>query len=119
MLTTITLLAGVSVAAVLVTGSRVLGLRRMVKHSTKVDVAFTIGAGVALAGTLTGIATAILAGLFMALALTVLKVLYGLVDRCGDAIAVLRGEAEPMDDEHDAKGNWIYNQAPYLHNGKL
>lgn len=76
MIGTITILAAASVAATLVTGARVVGLRRIVEHSTKVDVIFTAVIGFCLAGTITGLAAAILAGLFMALVLTVLKVMY-------------------------------------------
>lgn len=76
MISTIALLAGATVAATLVTGARVLGLRRITENATKVDVVFTAGAAFAFAGTLTGFAAAIVAGLFMALVLSVLKVMY-------------------------------------------
>jgi hypothetical protein len=116
MLTTIALLAGTSVAAVLVTGARCIGLRRIVKHSTKTDVAFTAGTAFVLGGTLTGIATAILAGLMMALVLSALKALYALKDR---ATAVVSAVSTPVYDDNDVDqyGNWKYNQAPYLRGG--
>lgn len=106
MLTTICVLAGVTTAAALVTGARVMGLRRMVKHSTKVDVAFTAGAGFLLAGTLTGLATGILAGLCMALVLSLLKLLYRAVDRLSAGVQAVK-------DEFTADGVWEYNQDVY------
>ena len=80
MISTIALLAGCTVAATLITGARVFGLRRITEHSTKVDVVFTAGAAFAFAGTLTGFAAAILAGLFMALILSALKAMYKAAD---------------------------------------
>lgn len=95
MFTTIAVLATATCAAALVTGSRVFGLKKIVKHSTKADVAFTAGTAFVLAGTLTGLATAIVAGLLMALTLSVLKTLFGWGDalkRGVDAVKADRAE---------------------------
>ncbi len=111
MLTSIAILGAASVGAALVTGARVFGLRRIVKHSTKTDVAFTAGIGLCLAGTITGLATAIVAGLMMALVLTLLKSSYKAVDRL--TAALNKAKETTFGDEHNANG-WIYNQAPYV-----
>lgn len=110
MLGTIAILATASVGAAIVTGARVFGLRRIVKHSTKADVAFTAGIGFALAGTLTGLATAIVAGLMMAVVLTVLKPVVATVDWF---TAGARGVKKHYADEYNENG-WVYNQAPYV-----
>lgn len=101
MIGTITLLAGASVAAVMVTGARVVGLRTMVKHSTKLDVGFTALAGFALAGTITGLATAIVAGLMMALVLSVLKWVYGTVDAVQRGCGAVRAEYQERKQHND------------------
>lgn len=111
MLGTIVLLSGASVAAFLVTGARIAGLRRLVRHSTKVDVAFTAAIGFGLAGTLTGLAAAIIAGLMMALVLTVLKSVYRLTDAVQRGYGAMRKSDDP---EYTADGEWIYNQVPYV-----
>lgn len=119
MFATISILAVASVGAAMVTGSRVIGLRRLVKHSNKVDVAFTAGVGFVLAGTLTGLATAIVAGLFMALLLSVLRLCY----RATDAVKAAAGGIQERrannptyvyGDEINMDGAWVYNQAPYV-----
>lgn len=121
MLTSIIVLSTVTVGAVLVTGSRVFGLRRIVKHSTKADVAVTVGAGFLLGGTITGLAVAITAGLMFALVMSVMKSFYGCTDSLTDA---LKGACAPQvetpvydDNGVDQHGNWMYNQAPYLQEG--
>lgn len=111
MFTTITILAVASVGAALVTGARVIGLKRIVKHSTKADVAFTAGIGFVLAGTLTGLATAIVAGLIMALVLSVLKAAYKVSDRVSGAWDW--ATAKPVYADEINAGGWVYNQAPY------
>ena len=110
-------MSAVSVAACLVTLSRVVGWRRILKHATAVDVAFTIGLAMFLAGTMTGALTAVLAGLIMALVLTVLR---KLVAACEAGIERAKASAPsyPVPEgadpsEYNAQG-WIYNQAPYV-----
>lgn len=117
MLLTTTILAGAAVGAALVTGARVFGLRRIVKHSTKADVLFTGGIGFVLAGTLAGMATALVAGLMMAVVLSVLKALYGAHDVLHRGWVSLQDDkpvpagADPS--EYDAHGNWVYNNEGY------
>ncbi|WFG40854.1 hypothetical protein ParaKuw1_00021 [Paracoccus phage ParKuw1] len=111
-------MSAVSVAACLVTLSRVVGWKRILRHATLVDVGFTIGLAMFLAGTMTGALTAVLAGLMMALVLTVLRKLVGFAGDVSDrvqtdakpAVHVPEG-ADPS--EYNAHG-WIYNQAPYV-----
>lgn len=110
-------MSAVSVAACLVTLSRVVGWRRILRHATVVDVAFTVGLAMFLAGTMTGALTAVLAGLMMALVLTALRKLVAFS-------GALRERVEPSEpgypvpagadpSEYNAHG-WIYNQAPYV-----
>jgi len=92
-----------TVAAVLVTGHRVVGIKTIVKHATIVDVAFTVAMAVAFAGTITGLMVAIMAGLVMALFLSALGWAQDKMSKTANS-----------DSEFDADGNWIYNQAPYV-----
>lgn len=107
-------MSAVSVAACLVTLSRVVGWKRILKHATLVDVGFTIGLAAFLAGTMTGALTAVLAGLMMALVLTALRSLVAfsgsLRERVKPSYPVPAG-ADPA--EYNEHG-WIYNQAPYV-----
>jgi uncharacterized oligopeptide transporter (OPT) family protein len=66
------LMSLVVVAATLLTLCRVIGIRRVLRHATVIDVIFTVVACIMLAGTLTGLLIGILAGLVMAGTLTVL-----------------------------------------------
>jgi len=95
-----------TVAAVLVTGARVFGIKRMIKHATLVDVTFTVAMAVAFAGTLTGLLVAIMAGLMMAVLMTGLQYLSRFVDK--------RKRTKDPKSEFTADGQWIYNQAPYV-----
>ena len=114
MLTTVALMAGTSVAACLVTLSRVIGWKRVLKHSTLIDVSFTAGTFIIFAGTLTGGLVAVLGGLIMALVLTIAKKLAGLISGRKlptpptDPLWAFRN-ADDSYNEFDAKGNWIYN----------
>jgi len=99
------LMSFVTVAAFMVTASRIKGFQWLVDHSTIVDISFTIGTALILSGTGTGILTAILAGLMMAVFLTVVKKVQSFK---------LTRKTACIDDEHDENGNWIYNKAPYL-----
>ena len=116
-------MAVVSVAAFLVTLSRVVGWRRILKHATIVDVVFTIGIGFAFMGTLTGMLVAVLGGLIMALTLTcikrVVKVAAPLAEQTKNFKTFKQGRnpvllPEGADlSEYTADGKWIYNEAPY------
>jgi uncharacterized membrane protein YcaP (DUF421 family) len=101
---TVVTMSAVSVAACLVTVSRVVGWKRILAHSTKVDVAFTLGLAALMGGTLTGNLVAIMGGLFMACTLTALNYVLGFT----------KPEDHCVDDEHDAHGVWMYNKAPYV-----
>ena len=110
-------MSAVSVAACLVTLSRVVGWKRILRHATIVDVGFTIGLAMFLAGTMTGALTAVLAGLMMALVLTALRKLVafsGALRERGAATSPAYHVPEGCDpSEYNAQG-WIYNQAPYV-----
>ena len=121
MLTTIFVLAGATVAATLVTVSRAIGLRRVVRHATAFDIVFTILAALAFAGTLVGFAAAIVAGLIMALALSGMKAYYRAVDAAKAALRrrhehKARSYSVPAgcDPAEYNENGWIYNQAPYI-----
>ena len=103
---TVIAMSSVSVAACLVTLSRVVGWKAILKHATIIDVSFTLILGWFMAGTLTGALVAILGGLIMALVLTGLKHIMGLVE----TVACKMG----TDSEYDKDGVWIYNKAPYV-----
>ena len=113
-------MSAVSVAACLVTLSRVVGWRRILKHATLVDVAFTIGLGLAFMGTLTGMLVAVLGGLLMALTLTIIKRVVIVAAPLAEQVkqskprkpVVLPEGADPS--EYTADGKWIYNEAPYV-----
>ena len=102
---TVFAMSAVSVAACLVTVSRVVGWRIILKHDTKIDVAFTLILGWFMVGTLTGALVAILGGLLMAITLTVIKRLTILVDSV---------QGIDTSSEYDKDGVWIYNKAPYV-----
>lgn len=115
---TVIIMSVVSVAAALVTLSRVLGLRRILRNATLVDVIFTVGAFVLLAGTLTGALVAVLSGLLMAVVLTLLKRLDGIAGRLTARLRASRMAAEPvrphgsqhgLPDDEFKNGVWIYN----------
>jgi len=76
----IVIAGGLTAAAALITTARVLGIKRMIKHSTLVDATVTVGLGAALMGTATGMLTAIIAGLIVALTLSVAKVASNIID---------------------------------------
>ena len=111
---TVTAMSATSVAAALVTLNRIVGWKFITKHRTAVDVTFTVGMGIAFAGTLTGMLVAVMAGLMMALFLSLVTAPGKMWDRMTDKL-----QREPIDSEHDADGNWVYNQAPYLREGEL
>ena len=112
-------MAAVSVAACLVTLSRVVGWRLILKHATLIDVVFTIGIGFAFMGTLTGMLVAVLGGLLMALTLTCIKRVVSMAAPLAEQIkqakprkpVVLPEGADQS--EYTSDGKWIYNEAPY------
>ena len=75
------LMAVATVASTLVLLGRIIGLRRILKHATYIDVGFALIAGAALHGTLTGILVAIVGGLVMALVLQSGRMLLAAYDR--------------------------------------
>lgn len=77
MLSTIFLMSTATCAAALLTLSRVVGFKRVLKHATLVDVVFSIGAIVMMGATMTGALVAVMAGLIMALFLSGMKKLQG------------------------------------------
>lgn len=101
----IIVMAIVSVFAFLLTLARLTGWARIFRHANIVDVSFTIGLGIAFAGTLTGMLVAVLGGLFMALLLN-----------AGRVFIKQRAKMQTKyqyADEYNSKG-WVYNQAPYV-----
>lgn len=118
-------MAAVSVAAFLVTLSRVIGWKRILQHATLIDVVFTFGTFIVFAGTITGALVAVLGGLFMALLLSLLK--WGFL-RLPRRLSGLRAKASGWTgrgrygysadrcdaSEYDSKGQWVYNTAPYV-----
>lgn len=73
-------MAGATCAAALLTLGRVVGFKRIIKNATLVDVAFSVGVVAVLGATVTGALTAVLAGLFMAITLSVGKSVMAAVD---------------------------------------
>jgi len=67
------LMAACTVAATLLTASRVFGFSRLVDRSTATDVVFTIGVMLIFSGTLGGTLVAMLSGLMMAGVLSACK----------------------------------------------
>lgn len=116
MLTTVSALAAASVAAVLITGTRVVGWKNIKKHATKWDVGFTIGIGALLYGTMTGMLVAILGGLIMALVLTVARGIDNMKDRAA-AVFKRNRNTDPIYDldpsEFNSDGEWVYNTGVY------
>lgn len=111
-------MSAVSVAACLVTLSRVVGWKRILKHAILVDVGFTISLAAFLAGTMTGALIAVLAGLMMALVLTALR---KLVAACETGIERAKATTKPAvnvpegaDPSEYNEHGWIYNQTPYV-----
>lgn len=112
-------MSAVSVAACLVTLSRVVGWTAIFRYATLVDVAFTIVLAWFFAGTLTGALVAVLGGLVMALVLSGAKWCMQASDAAVRAVKTssapvsfqLPAGADP--DEYDEHGNWVYNTHPF------
>lgn len=98
-LSIIFLMAVASVATVLIVLARTVGLAFVLRHATAVDVVFTVMCAIALAGTLTGLCIAIVAGLVMTGTLTVLKALVGRLEalRASRAVFATRKVAPAED----------------------
>ncbi len=79
------LMACVAVASALVLLSRVIGVRRILRHATVIDVGFAVVAGIALHSSIIGILIAILGGLVMALVLQVGRVFVRASERATEA----------------------------------
>lgn len=110
-------MSAVSVAACLVTLSRVVGWQRILRHAAAVDVAFTIGLAMFLVGTMTGALTAVLAGLMMALVLTALRKLVAFSGALRERVEPSKPAYHVPDGTDPSEYNengWIYNQAPYV-----
>lgn len=103
-LTIILAMSVASVAAVLLTASRVFGFNRVVRYGVLVDVVFTAGALVVFAGTITGTLVAVLSGLLMALFLSAMKWVS----------AATTPKQRSKGEEFNSKGEWVYNTAPYI-----
>jgi len=71
------ILAAVTVAATLITLSRVIGVHRLLGYATLIDVAFSILMIWVFAGTLGGTLVAITAGLMMAIVLSTARYFIG------------------------------------------
>lgn len=99
------LLSSASVAATLVTLNRVVKWKTILKYATVVDIGFTLGMLGLLSGTLGGAASAILAGLLMAVFLTVSRRVHKMGVDLKSAVIPANADA----DEYDAFGRWIYD----------
>lgn len=122
MIGTAVLMGIASVIAALVTTARVIGWAAILKYKTLIDVAFTIGLGIVFYGTLTGMLVAVLGGLFMAITLTCLSKIVDASGSLRSAAARRPAWVCPEGEdatEYDESGNWIYNEFPYMRNGKL
>ena len=91
---TIFLMSLVTVGGCLLTLTRVIGWRKVLRHATAIDVIFTILLSFILAGTLTGILIALLAGLVMAGFLSVAKWITERVEASRAALARPTQEAD-------------------------
>lgn len=108
-------MSAVSVAACLVTLSRVIGWKRILRHATLVDVSFTLGTFIIFAGTLTGALVAVLGGLLMALVLSVAKRIQSALNAPSRPAAKSPFDVPTGADPSEYnKHGWIYNQAPYI-----
>ncbi len=94
------LMSVVSVVSFLIVLIRTIGLRRVLKHATWVDVIFTVVTVLILAGSITGMLIGILAGLVMTGALTVLKALVYSFD------AQRANAAKPVQPVHPCDDGW-------------
>lgn len=97
-------MSAASVAACLLTLSRVIGWGYILRYATVIDVAFTLALGAFFFGTLTGALVAVLGGLFMAITLSALRAVRKLYERAT--------ETDP--DSEYVNGVWVYNTAPYI-----
>lgn len=89
------LMALAAVVATLITLSRFVGIRLILRHAKVVDIVFTVVVCFALAGTITGLLIGIVAGLVMTGILTVLG---WFMNRADDLRAI---KAKPVPEAHD------------------
>ncbi|SEN67279.1 hypothetical protein SAMN05216227_102026 [Pseudorhodobacter antarcticus] len=92
-------MAGATCAAALLTLGRVVGFKRIIKHATLVDVVFSIGVVAVMGATMTGALTAVIAGLFMAITLSMAKSVAAVLG----FLPGLAKKAQTMAAEHSAK----------------
>lgn len=86
-----------TVAAALVTLVRIMGVRRVLRNATIIDIGFTLIVCFALAGTLTGLLIGIVAGLVMTGTLTVWKAATAKTDALRASYAQRTAEPEADD----------------------
>lgn len=80
----------IAVLAFFVTACRVMPLRRLLGYGTALDVSFTLGIAALFYGTLTGLLIATIAGLVMAITISILRPIVG-YDRAAAIYWTLRG----------------------------
>lgn len=85
-MTTILMMAVATCAAALITLSRVFGFKRVMKHSTSVDVGFTVLTVAVLGTTLTGALIAVMSGLLMAVFFSAIRAVHGWAVGIGPAM---------------------------------
>lgn len=67
------ILAILAAASLMIIGSKIIGFKRMVHHHKLVDIAATVGLPMLFFGSFAGMATAILAGVFISLFLWIVN----------------------------------------------
>ena len=108
-ITTVLILSSATVMAALLTLGRAVGLVTLVRHSTIVDVSFTILMFFFTAGTAIGTMNAIISGLTMAVVLTVLKKAWPTLYRLGWVKEPLKVAKVPKPTKSNAPTNIIRN----------
>ena len=112
MLTTTIMMSVATVAAFLITLSRVIGWRRVFRYGTLIDVAFTLTALVVFGDTLTGALIAVVSGLLMALFISAARWIAKRAEQAEKSAP--RRPGGIYADEYDADGVWLYNKTPYV-----
>lgn len=117
-------MAAVLVAATLVTLTRVIGIKRVLRHATLIDVLFTVLAGVMFLGTLSGMLIAVIGGLLMALTLSTMKTVQKLLQRGADVVGdIIKKKEVPTAADQDpaeySDGVWYYNTPDQLKGMKV
>lgn len=91
------MMAVAAVASSLVLLARLIGLRRILRHATWIDVGFAVIAGIALHSSIIGILIAIVGGLVMALVLQTGRALLRAYDNGFDAASRLHMRMRRVD----------------------